>query len=399
MSVANSSAVRRGRLWPWVAGVLLLILVIGSILVLSLGTTANRRLAVAMAAADRDDPHWRLDDLLEHREFVPDAENSSLVLAQSIELLGKHWPSPSALAAGVPSAASNPTGRALDRLDQIDEYERLDDALVAVLGNELKVHARALAPARSVKDYHRGHNTLVLGPNLIDTLLPQTQEARTVAQFLKADAAMRANDGDLDGALDSCQAILGTARSIGDEPMLISQLVRNAVDGVAAKAIRRVLGQGEPSEAALARVQDLILDEQSQPLLMIAMKGERAFLTELIRRVEGGKVGLSSITGGANSPSAGERAGNNLFAILSRGVFGGQRAVALEWMNEAVAISRRPAPEQRALFRSLDAKIAAVHMSRFGRFTTILPVLLVPAVTSAGSAFHRGQAELARRRS
>ena len=69
---------------------------LADILVLSLGTTANRRLAVAMAAADRDDPHWRLDDLLEHREFVPDAENSSLVLAQSIELLGKHWPSPSA---------------------------------------------------------------------------------------------------------------------------------------------------------------------------------------------------------------------------------------------------------------------------------------------------------------
>ena len=50
----------------------------------------------------------------------------------------------------MPSAASNPTGRALDRLDQIDEYERLDDALVAVLGNELKVHARVCAGERQV---------------------------------------------------------------------------------------------------------------------------------------------------------------------------------------------------------------------------------------------------------
>ena len=87
MSVADSPVVRRGRLWPWMVVVILFILIIGSILILSMGTTANRRLAIAMSAADRDNPHWRLDDLLEHRELVPDTENSSLVLAQSIALL------------------------------------------------------------------------------------------------------------------------------------------------------------------------------------------------------------------------------------------------------------------------------------------------------------------------
>ncbi len=399
MSVANAPVVRRGRLWPWAAGVLLFILIIGTILVVSTGTTANRRLAAAMSAADRDDPHWRLDDLLEHREQVPDAENSALVLAQSIALLGKNWPDASVSAAGTPTAvpptsASTRAARAVDQLDDLWDNERLDDVLAGVLGNELKMHERALGLARSVKDYRRGRNAMVLGPSLIDTLLPQTQEARTVAQLLKTDAAMRANNGDFDGALDTCQAILGTARSIGDEPMLISQLVRNRIDGVAAKAIRRVLGQGEPSEAALLRMQEQILDELAQPLLLTAINGERAFMTELIRRVEGGEVALSTITGSSTPPSAGARAGNNLFALLSRGVFGGQRAVALEWMNEAVAISRLPAPEQRNLFRSLDGKIAAVHMSRFGRFTNILPLLLVPAVTSAGNAFHRGQAEL-----
>ncbi len=399
MSVANAPDVRRGRLWPWLVGVLLFLLIIGSILVLSTGTTANRRLAVAMSAADRDDPHWRLDDLLEHREQVPDAENSALVLAQSIALLGKNWPNASVSAAGVPTAvpptaASTKAARALDELDDFKDNERLNDVVARVLRNELKMHEQALSLARSVKDYRRGRNAMVLGPNLIDTLLPQTQEARTVSQLLKADAAVRANDGDLDGALDTCQAILGTARSMGDEPMLISQLVRNGIDGVAVKAIRRVLGQGEPSDSALLRVQDLILDELAQPLLLTGINGERAFMTELIRRVEGGEVALSTITGSSNPPTAGARAGNNVFAILSRGVFGGQRAVALEWMNEAVAISRRPAPEQRDLFRSLDAKIAAVHMSRFERFTNILPLLLVPAVTSAGNAFHRGQAEL-----
>ena len=52
----------------------------------------DRRLAAAIAAADRDDPFWRLDDLMAHREVVPDAENSARVLAGAIELLPENWP-------------------------------------------------------------------------------------------------------------------------------------------------------------------------------------------------------------------------------------------------------------------------------------------------------------------
>ena len=59
--------------------------------------------------------------------------------------------------------------------------------------------------------------------------------------------------------------LLSIGRSIGDEPFLISQLVRIAIGTVAMKSTRRVLGQGEPSDAALARLQALVLDELAQP--------------------------------------------------------------------------------------------------------------------------------------
>ena len=35
------------------------------------------RLAEAMSAADRDDRYWRLDDLMAHRDPVPESENSA----------------------------------------------------------------------------------------------------------------------------------------------------------------------------------------------------------------------------------------------------------------------------------------------------------------------------------
>ena len=62
-----------------------------------------------------------------------------------------------------------------------------------------------------------------------ETPLPQTLEARVVARLLALDAAMRATDGDFDGALESCRAIFGVGRSIGDEPFLFAQRVRCAL--------------------------------------------------------------------------------------------------------------------------------------------------------------------------
>src|SRR5438270_406507 len=81
--------------------------------------------------------------------------------------------------------------------------------------------------------------------------------------------------------VDSCRAILGLGRSIGDEPFLVSQLVRIAIGSVAMNAAYRVLGQGQPSDTALERLQALLLDEQAQPLLVHALRGERAVMTEV----------------------------------------------------------------------------------------------------------------------
>ena len=234
----------------------------------------------------------------------------------------------------------------------------------------------------------------MIGPAVIDTLLGETQSARNVVRLLDADAAIRAQSGEYDGALESCRAIINTARSIGDEPTLISSLVRIAIDGLAMRSTARVLGQGEPSEAALAQLQSLILDELAQPLLLNGMRGERAMLTELIRRLEEGQVPLSVIEGGSSKPSTGANTAGRSAMRFAGFIFTGQRAIAIDWLTEAVAISRRPPFEQCALWAEWEAKIVAVKRSQFGRFTAMLPLLLTPATTAASNASSRSQAEL-----
>ena len=71
----------------WLLGAaVLVVLIIAFRMGQDVAKNIDRRLAAAIARADRDDPHWRLDDLLAHRERVSEAENSGLVLDKVLAL-------------------------------------------------------------------------------------------------------------------------------------------------------------------------------------------------------------------------------------------------------------------------------------------------------------------------
>ncbi len=81
------------RRWPWLVGAsVLLVLAAAFAIGIHVGRLVDRRLAAAVAAADRDDPFWRLADLMARREPVPAAENSALVVAKALSKLPQNWP-------------------------------------------------------------------------------------------------------------------------------------------------------------------------------------------------------------------------------------------------------------------------------------------------------------------
>ena len=383
----------RRRLWPWFVGVpLLLILVAASIIGAYVGRLVDRRLAAAIAAADQDDPNWRLDDLLAHREAVPDALNSAPVIDEILALIPDGWPQSPTANRGVPDPARAQFVKQFDSLHDTPTNLRISESLEKLLRVELKEHDRAVDLARSLVKYPRGRHALTIAPAVIDTRLPHVQGTRGVARLLYASAMIRAHDGDLSGALDSCRAIFAAARSIGDEPFLISHLVHIALGESALDATWRVLGQGEAPDAALAPLQDLLLDEMKQPLLLVGMKGERAVLTEIIRRLGTGEIPISALSDSAVSPPAGPP---GAVAPWGKLWFDQQQAVALERMTEAVAIARRPIDERSALWRAWEAEADRRKRSPIGAYTEMLPLMLAPAVATASSAFTRYQTDLA----
>ena len=228
---------------------------------------------------------------------------------------------------------------------------------------------------------------------VLQTPLPETTEARVVARLLSIDAAIRAHDEDVDGALDSCRAIFGVGRSIGDEPFLYAQAVRHALGELALTSSHRVLGQGEPSDAALARLQAVALDELAQPLLLVGLSGERAALTERVRMVGAGEAPASVLRDSLNTkinPSILP----DPCASWARLWFEYQRAVTLDWMNHAVAIARRPEGEQPSRWKAWQSKAKRVKESQFGKYLEMLPLLFSPAVTGFGDGFSHYQGRL-----
>jgi hypothetical protein len=381
------------RRWPWfIAASVTLLLATAFIIGTYVGRNVDRRLAAAIAAADRDDPNWRLDDLLAHREEVPDALNSAPVMDEVLARVPEGWPNTRDRVSGVAGSVAERIKDAFDESGRIPSNVKLSDSVVKALRVELKTYEKAVGFARSLAKYPRGRHELSIGRAVIDTLLPHTEGARTAARLLVADAVLRAQDGDIDGALESCRAIFAAARSIGDEPFLISHLVRASIGEVALNSMGRVLGQGEGSDAALARLQELMLDEMGQPLLLIGVKGERAVLTEVIRRLGAGEVPITALSGSRASDRAGPP---GAIAPWGKLWFDQQEAVALERMTVAVAIARKPFDQQPALWRVWEAEAKRVKDSPLGRYTGMLPLLLAPAVAAASPAFSRYRTDLA----
>ncbi|HEV8058421.1 MAG TPA: hypothetical protein VGP68_01020, partial [Gemmataceae bacterium] len=258
---ANRSS--RRRLWLFFFLVLPLVL-IAAALILARQAGADR-LTKAIAEADRLDPGWRLDEVEASRKPMPSAGKNGIdqVLAIKAARLGGQdlpWSFPAfemnaQQLAGARQAMEESLGgdRKTPRV--------LNDEQVRVLRVESQRNEKAYTLARALVDFPEGRFPIVYAPDWYSTNLTHSQDARAAASLLRYDALLRAHDGDMAGALQDCRAILHAGRAVGDEPFLISQLIRMAMAAIAVNTLERTLGLGQASEQDLAVVQRYLSEE------------------------------------------------------------------------------------------------------------------------------------------
>jgi hypothetical protein len=318
------------RRWLFVAALVLLpVLLLGGVYFL-LAHFAEVELQDALAEADRLDPGWHLDDLLSRRPEYADDDNSAVQVARVKSLIPSGW-------------ASNK--QLNDLFEDLPRPHQLDAVQLKALREEMATAATAVAEARKLADMPHGRFPLLWAADSFHTIF-SSRDARDVANLLQLDVLLRVQEGDLDGALRSTRGILNAGRSIGDEPTLISQLMRIGCRMRAIGCLERVLAQGEPSPQVLADLQRLLEEDEAENLPLYGFRGERAGLDHLMANLQNGTVTVTEVVG---PNGLGLTPGEALEVTLLTSASSSrkyQRATMLRLMTQMVEMAKLP-PEQQ----------------------------------------------------
>jgi hypothetical protein len=317
---------------------------------------------------------WLLESIEAHRAQVPDEENAALLATAIRQFTTPDWPlmrtPPPPGQEGLPETDPRVW---VDRFNELSPEVQLDEATLRGLQASLAKVEPARALARKLIGMKSGRYPLQWMSNPILTVL-QSQDARTATTVLRYEAALASQNGDADGALACARGIVAAARSVGDEPTLISMLIRVACDQQAVFALERALAQGEPSAGELEAMQQLLEQELTEPILLRGMRGERAAMHQVLLGLRAGDIKLTSIAGG---PTGFEDAFGPMLARRSHGRM-------LRLLNEAVAAAALPPEEQAPVFKGIEQRVMKAKVEY-----DVVTALLMPAILKVSEANRR----------
>jgi hypothetical protein len=323
--------------------------------------TLQKRLDEALAQLDRSDPGWRLEDIEDAREQIPDAENSARVVVAAAKLMPRRWPP-----------------REFDDIfNDLAQQEQFDPDNYARLEQELANLRPAVEEARKLADMPRGRHRIEYKWLVYETLLTDQSEVRRIAHLLTCDAVRHAQRQDMKAALTSCRASLNAARSLGDEPVALSQLIRCSCVMNTCSDVGRVLAQGEPPSDDLASMQHWLQGEEGFPDMLIAARGERAALDATFDAIENGDVPFSKLEG--KRPNVKDY----LIGLFGREKFREAHPAMLAAMGRFVAVAQLPMQKQTDAERELDEELRGLKQSN------PLAVLFIPALQKINDASRR----------
>lgn len=239
------------------------------------------------------------------------------------------------------------------------------------LNEEQKKRIRANKPggcgpgtSPALTDQPRGYLPISWSKDWIFTPGPPVQSFRTLAQLLQWDGRLRAEEGDLEGAVRSFQALLNDGSALRDVPHLAAQLVHIAIQSMAVGQLEHVLAQGELPEATLGALQARLEEEAAVPVVLIGVRGERAGIDRLFQALQNGDVSVSTLIKAYGpiksmvSPAKSSEMPDwfpEEYALHFPGAVAQNRIAALRRMNRLVEILQRNPELQPKAIKEWDA--------------------------------------------
>jgi hypothetical protein len=307
-------------------------------------TNAVRDREAAEAEAAAGNPAWRLEQLEAARQQLPDEQNAAVIVRR--------------LAKTLPGSVFGWNMNRKERLlVNLPPQDRLGEEQLLVLRDAVAPLAPERGDALRLKNLPDGRFAVQYAFDFLGTEPTEALSSRVVRQFLFYDAMLRAEENDAAGAVAACHALLNAARSVGDEPLILSQLERLAGQELTVLALERVLAQVTPPAAALQQLHEALVREGNEQPLAHALRGARGGVPRVYRAFE---------DEGGPPPHR-------------------DYAAQLRYLTRAVEVSQRPVEQQRAALAELEASKSK------------LPALarqLVPALEQVFEVNVRAQAQL-----
>lgn len=295
----------------------------------------TRDLAAATAECDAADADWRWAALNAKRPKVPSERNGAERAKYVANDLPAGW---------------------LEGEDQ----QRLFQAAMTIPPNALptavvlegarRQHTKlgpVVEAARKFRECPTGSREAT--PPLDKGLELEKGDAREAAiRLLALDSYLAVESEKFDRVVANLIAALNVSRSIGDDPFLRSQIIRCELRKPAVTQLERALALGEIKNG-LDQLQADYAADAEEPLLRYALRGERAYYSDLTDKL------------GSGDPAAVEQAkklvdpefAKRFDTAKDRASIASDHAALLRWMTKALAATRLPVDEQPAAFKTL----------------------------------------------
>ena len=205
-------------------------------------------------------------------------------------------------------------------------------------------------------------------------LLPHMGSMRLACRVLNLEAILAAQQRDTAKAADAVKTSLGVARTLSNEPLLISQLVRIACDAISLQALERALSLAPFSEGELEEIAGAIQSEEARldEGWLRATQMERC-ANFAVFRDPGGVFYMTFMTG--YQPSLSQRVAMQLYGAV--GGLAADRWTFLRTMRSVIAVQSEPFPARLAAARAVEEEMKKMPPAR------MISRMLLPAFSRA----------------
>lgn len=146
------------------------------------------------------------------------------------------------------------------------------------------------------------------------TLLPNLAAFKSIARIFQLRAAARLESGDSSGALKDARMIFRFGEALQEDPFLITQLVRIAIENIGFKTLWIGLADHRWNDAQLVELLQILQKRQFGPAFIRSLEGERAMAIETLDRALTGPGNIFVDLSFMNSLGSGDGVDSFLFS-------------------------------------------------------------------------------------